>query len=98
MSKVINEMEKLRAQIDIIDQTILELIGDRHTISNRIGEIKKDMNLKILNPVREKELLENLKLKARSLNLDEKHVEEVWTEIMRESKRVQKHVSDSNAG
>lgn len=94
MSEKIYELERFRAQIDIIDQTILELIGKRHSISNCIGKVKKNLNLKVLNRAREKELIENIKLKARSLNLDEKHIEEVWGEIMKESKKLQKCVRD----
>ncbi len=91
-----NELEKFRAQIDIIDQAILELIGKRHSISNSIGEVKKGLKLKILNQAREKELLDNIKSKARRLNLNEKHIEEVWLNIIKESRKVQKKVRAKN--
>ena len=90
------EIEKFRAQIDIIDQTILELIEKRHNISNRIGAVKKDMRMKILNPAREKELLNNIKNKARVLNLDEKHVEAVWMSIIKESRKLQKSLKETD--
>lgn len=86
------EIEKFRAQIDIIDQTILELIGKRHNIANRIGTVKKEMQITVLNADREKKLLDNIKTSARTLNIDEKHVEEVWREIMKESKKIQQKV------
>ncbi len=96
MEKKNNELEKFRAQIDIIDQAILELIGKRHSISNSIGEVKKGLKLKILNQAREKELLDNIKSKARRLNLNEKHIEEVWLNIIKESRKVQKKVRAKN--
>ncbi len=90
MKKRIDEIEKFRAQIDVIDQTILELIGKRYAISGRIGDVKRNLNLSILNKQREKELISNIKTKARKLNLDEKLVEDVWGRIIKESRRVQK--------
>jgi len=95
MKKRIDEIEKFRAQIDIIDQTILELIGKRYAISGRIGEVKKSLNLNVLNKRREKELLSNIKTKARKLNLDAKLIEDVWVRIIKESRRVQKNRSVS---
>lgn len=96
MKKRINEIEKFRAQIDIIDQTILELIGKRYAISGRIGTVKRDLKLSILNKEREKELLTNIKSKARKLNLDEKLIEDVWQRIIKESRKVQKNQCGAN--
>jgi chorismate mutase len=96
MKERINEIEKFRAQIDIIDQTILELIGKRYAISGRIGIVKKDLKLSVMNKEREKELLANIKLKARKLNLDEKLIEDVWQRIIKESRKVQKTGYGSN--
>jgi chorismate mutase len=93
MKKRIEEIEKFREEIDIIDQTILELIGKRYAISGRIGEVKRNLNLDVLNKEREKELLSNIKIKARKLNLDEKLIEDVWVRIIKESRRVQKNRS-----
>ncbi len=90
MPDKLNEIEKFRAQIDIIDQTILELIGKRYHLSNRIGAVKQNMKLKIINSSREKELLDNLKEKARQLNLNEKLVEDLWVKIISESRKAQK--------
>jgi len=96
MPDKINEIEKFRAQIDIIDQTILELIGKRYNLSNRIGAVKQNMKLKIINSSREKELLNNLKEKARQLNLNEKLVEDLWIKIISESRKAQKYPKVSN--
>ena len=85
-----NELEIFRAQIDIIDQAILELIGKRHNISTRIGFVKRHMKLKVFNPARERELLGRIKSSARNLNIDEKHAEELWMNLIRESRRIQK--------
>lgn len=85
-----NELEIFRAQIDIIDQAILELIGKRHDIATRIGYVKRNMKLKIFNPAREKELLGRIKSSARDLNIDERHAEELWQNLIRESRRIQK--------
>ncbi|KJR41825.1 Bifunctional P-protein, chorismate mutase/prephenate dehydratase [Candidatus Magnetoovum chiemensis] len=58
--KQIEDMKKLRDEIDKIDEEILRLLNDRSEIALEIGEIKKIHNLEYYNPQREKEIIERL--------------------------------------
>jgi chorismate mutase/prephenate dehydratase len=55
-----NELEKLRRQIDEIDNEILELLNRRSDIVLSIAHIKRNENAKYYSPEREREILERL--------------------------------------
>ncbi|MEN3034266.1 MAG: prephenate dehydratase [Aquificaceae bacterium] len=55
-----DELSKLRGQIDEIDLQILRLLNERAKIARQIGEIKKSMGLEIHSPEREQEVLKRL--------------------------------------
>lgn len=52
------DIERLRREIDLIDEKILELLRRRMRISAEIGRIKKEKGLPVLNERRETEVLE----------------------------------------
>ena len=54
------KLEKLRADIDGIDQEILKLLNERAALAMEIGREKKDRNVNCYSPEREKEVLENV--------------------------------------
>ncbi len=60
------EIEKLRKRIDSIDREILKLLNERAKIARRIGNIKKENNLEIHVPERERAIFEKI------LNLNKK--------------------------
>lgn len=75
------ELEKLRAQIDELDQTIVKLLNERARIVVQIGKLKQASNSPIYAPDREKAILERI----RQLNqgpLPDRCLEAVWRELM----------------
>ena len=53
-----DQLEKYRDQIDIIDNQITELFEERMDLSKKIAEIKDDNNIGILNAKREEEVIQ----------------------------------------
>ncbi|RLG56971.1 MAG: chorismate mutase [Candidatus Hydrothermarchaeota archaeon] len=82
-------IDKLRKQIDEIDEEILTLIAKRMQKAKKIGEIKRTKGLKIKDNEREREVIEKWKRKAKELNLSKEFVEKIVKEIIRESRDVQ---------
>src|SRR5690606_8368078 len=62
----IAELEKLRTEIDSLDSNILEIIGKRMAIADRIGTLKKEKNVAILQSRRWREILEKMIAEGRS--------------------------------
>lgn len=82
-------IDKLRKQIDEIDEEILTLIAKRMQKAKKMGEIKRAKGLKIKDNEREREVIEKWKRKAKELNLSKEFVEKIVKEIIRESRDVQ---------
>jgi len=55
-----NELKKLRKEIDTIDDEILNLLNKRSDIVLKIAHIKRNENAKFYSPEREREILERL--------------------------------------
>lgn len=85
-------MDLLRTEINDVDEKLLQLLKQRFDLSKSIAEIKKnDKSIVLHDPVREKEIINNLKSKKI---IDDVIVEEVWREILYLSKCVQKDIID----
>lgn len=85
-------MDILRTEINDVDEKLLQLLKQRFDLSKSIAEIKKnDKSIVLHDPVREKEIINNLKSKKI---IDDVIVEEVWREILYLSKCVQKDIID----
>ncbi len=78
-----------REAIDKIDEDILIALCRRKEISELIGKFKEEKNIEIEDYEREKELLNNLKEKAKIWNLKKDFVEKIWKMIITESKKNQ---------
>lgn len=83
-------MEALRDQINSVDEQLLLLLKKRFDLSKSVAEIKKnDKTIVLHDPVREKEIIDNLKSKKI---IDDIIIEEIWREILYLSKCVQKDI------
>lgn len=51
------ELGVLRAQIDVIDNQLIEILGKRMKVADKIGELKKTKNVAVLQNSRWNEIL-----------------------------------------
>ena len=58
------ELKELRTEIDVIDDELVRLFGKRMDIAAQIADYKKENNLPILVPAREREKLADVAQKA----------------------------------
>ena len=78
-------LEHLRHEIDDMDDELLNLLGRRMKIADKIGEYKKRNNISILQTNRWNEILENATSKGRSKGLSEEFVSTLLKAIHDES-------------
>ncbi|MFW9827676.1 MAG: prephenate dehydratase [Candidatus Thorarchaeota archaeon] len=86
-NKLKEDLDKLRKQINELDDEIVELLNKRGNIAIQIGSIKEKLNLKVFQPQREKEVIDRIKKKASILK--SASIEAIWKEIMSASKLIQ---------
>ena len=53
-----NELDKLREEIDLIDSEIVRLFSERMAVSEKIGDYKRKNGLPVLDKTRENEKLD----------------------------------------
>jgi chorismate mutase len=79
------ELLKLRTQIDEYDRKLLEVLGSRMKISEKIGALKKQYNVAILQNQRWKEILEKMIVDGESKQLNEEFILTIFKAIHQES-------------
>jgi prephenate dehydratase/chorismate mutase len=78
------DLENIRRRIDVIDWEIMQLLNQRMEISVRSRKLKRH----ILDPARERQIIENVKKYSHSL-VEPDFSERIYTQIMEESRNVQ---------
>jgi chorismate mutase/prephenate dehydratase len=86
-----NDIIELRKRIDLVDNKLLILIKTRLNIVTEIANIKKDFNLPISDPEREKEIIDRLINETEQIHY-RKHIEAFFKEIFRISKEWQEWI------
>ncbi|WP_119793157.1 bifunctional 3-deoxy-7-phosphoheptulonate synthase/chorismate mutase type II [Flavobacterium anhuiense] len=79
------KMKKLRANIDVLDANLLELLGKRMKVADEIGQVKKDANVAILQNNRWNEILGKMILEGEKKGLTEEFVLKLFKAIHQES-------------
>jgi 3-deoxy-7-phosphoheptulonate synthase len=79
------KLEKLRNEIDHLDDELIHVLASRMHMARQIGEFKKEKNITILQEKRWREVLQNLMSKAKSLNLSEDFIHDITDAIHDES-------------
>lgn len=79
------QLETFRQEIDTIDQALLVFLGKRIILSRRIGRIKKEQGINVIDRARERTILKDLFTKAKKYKIRKNFVEKVWHLIFLES-------------
>ena len=87
------QLAELRAQIDQLDQELLQLLAKRLDVVHKVGEVKQRHGLPIYVPQREIEMLQRKREAAEQLGLSPDLIEDILRRIMRES-----YVSENRFG
>ena len=85
-------LDRLRKQIDMIDEEIMTILGSRMKIAREIGQYKKDNNMTILQTERWKEVLSKFVDRGTQSGLSEEFITRIIKSIHDESIEQQEKV------
>jgi chorismate mutase len=91
-----DELKKLREEIDRIDNEIVNLFAKRFNVTREIAQVKKKINAQPLDEKRWKEMIEQRQKLAKELGLDDNFVNMVYTLIHAESIDIQKNILEKD--
>ena len=80
-----NKLNNLRAQIDVADNQLIELLSKRMKISDEIGKVKKSQNVSVLQTKRWNEILGKMVLEGEQHGLSEEFVLRLFKAVHQES-------------
>ncbi|MEC3965471.1 bifunctional 3-deoxy-7-phosphoheptulonate synthase/chorismate mutase type II [Flagellimonas halotolerans] len=80
-----NSLSNLRAQIDVLDNQLIDLLGKRMKVSDGIGELKKQKNVAVLQSNRWNAILGNMILEGEQRGLSEEFILKMFKAIHQES-------------
>ncbi|MGS2763586.1 chorismate mutase [Sinomicrobium sp. M5D2P9] len=80
-----NKLGMLRAQIDVIDNGLIDTLGKRMKISDEIGSLKKQKNVAVLQSKRWNEILGRMILEGQEKGLSEEFILKMFKAIHQES-------------
>jgi len=80
-----DSLENLRAQINVVDGQLIDLLAKRMKVADQIGELKKEQNVAVLQSKRWNEILGNMILEGQEKGLSEEFVLRMFKAIHQES-------------
>ena len=86
------ELNKMRAKIDVLDDKLLGMLGNRMKVADSIGGLKKENNVSILQTARWNEILGKMILQGEEKNLSEEFILKIYKAIHQESINHQKKI------
>jgi len=90
-----NSLSNLRAQIDIIDNQLIDILGKRMQVSDGIGVLKKQRNVAVLQTNRWNAILGKMILEGEAKGLSEEFVLKMFKAIHQESINHQEKIINS---
>jgi len=86
----LDEVVRLRRQIDQIDLEIIKLLKDRYESARLLGRIKGARHLPLRDPHRERNIIRKMDRAATTLGLDQKPVRSIYRQIFALAVKAQK--------
>ncbi|MDY0781617.1 bifunctional 3-deoxy-7-phosphoheptulonate synthase/chorismate mutase type II [Tenacibaculum sp. IB213877] len=90
-----NSLDNLRAQINVLDNQLVEMLGKRMKVADEIGKLKKDKNVAVLQTKRWNEILGNMILEGETRGLSEEFILRMFKAIHQESINHQEKIINS---
>jgi chorismate mutase len=86
----VGRIDALRAEVDEVDDRLLELFVRRARLARTIGEEKRAAGIALVDPRREEEILSRQETKAgpATAPLDGRAVRRLWAAVLLECRRV----------
>jgi len=82
-------IEDWRHRIDEIDRKLVELLNERSRCAIEIGKIKHDLNLRVYDPEREREILQRIK-ETNGGPLDDEGLQRLFERVIDECRRIER--------
>ena len=92
----LDNLENLRTQINLHDDQLINILGNRMKVAEKIGLLKKKNNVAVLQSKRWNEILGNMILEGEEKNLSEEFVLKVFKAIHQESINHQENILKNN--
>ena len=83
------EIDGLRKQIDLLDDTLLRVFSERAQVAIEIGRIKKELGLAVFDPGRENRIFSRMK-EGNIGPLDDEAVVRLFERVIDESSRLER--------
>jgi chorismate mutase len=80
-----NNMNHLRTKINLVDNQLLDILGNRMNIAEEIGALKKENNVAVLQSKRWNQILEKMIAQGKLKGLSEQFILRVFKAIHQES-------------
>ena len=87
-------IDEIRKRIDLLDDVLLRIFNERARLALEIGHIKKEWNLPVFDPTREK----NIFIRMKDENpgpLDNEAIVRLFERVVDESRRLERIMSRS---
>ena len=90
-----SKLNTLRAQIDVIDNSLVDSLGKRMKLADEIGKLKKQKNVAVLQSKRWNEILGKMILEGEQKGLSEEFVLKIFKAVHQESINHQEKIINS---
>lgn len=78
----VEELEKLRREIDRLDKSLIEVLTQRMHVAKQIADLKKRLGLKVKDEAREKDVIRRIRNFAREKGLDPDFADNLMRMVM----------------
>ena len=92
----IDSLKNLRTQINLYDNQLINILGNRMTVAQKIGLLKKKNNVAVLQSKRWNDILGKMILEGDEKNLSEEFILKVFKAIHQESINHQETILKNN--
>jgi chorismate mutase len=82
-------IDDIRCEIDRLDSELLRIFNERAALALKIGELKKDFNLPVYDPGREKRIFQRMK-NDNPGPLDDQAIVRLFERVIDESRRLER--------